>query len=83
MSDRLPGRPRRCPDDVLAEVVRRRLAGERLTDICRALNDRGVPTPGGGTRWWPSHVHRLLRTRDALRLLDAGADRRERVGGRA
>jgi hypothetical protein len=34
-----------------------------------------VPTPGGGKRWWPSHVHRLLDTYDAQALTDDYASR--------
>lgn len=63
------GRPRRCPDDVLAQVVAYRMAGARLVDICDQLNADAVPTPGGGRRWYPSHVSRLLRTQDARQLL--------------
>ncbi|WP_158220322.1 recombinase family protein [Kineosporia sp. A_224] len=61
------GRPRRCPDDVLARVLQLRAGGARLVDIAAALNADGVPTPGGGARWWPSHVSRLLATQDATR----------------
>ena len=35
-----------------------------LKDICKYLNAEGVPTPGGGKRWWPSYVSRLLGTID-------------------
>jgi hypothetical protein len=70
-TQRLPGRPRRCPDDVLTIVVDLRISGARLIDICDELNALGMATPGGGSRWWPSHVHRLLRTRDGSRLLSA------------
>ncbi|MFJ9822261.1 recombinase family protein [Streptomyces sp. NPDC101151] len=63
------GRPRQCPDEVLSEVVRLRADGARLADICDVMNAAGVPTPGGGLTWWPSHVHRLLRTRDGEELL--------------
>jgi hypothetical protein len=68
---RLPGRPRSCPDDVLALVIGLRASGARLIDICDQLNAAGRATPGGGTRWWPSHIHRLLHTRDGSRLLSA------------
>jgi DNA invertase Pin-like site-specific DNA recombinase len=57
--------PRRCPDDVLARVVTRRAAGARLADVAAELNANNVLTPGGGARWWPSHVSRLLKTQDA------------------
>jgi recombinase len=66
---RQPGRPRRCPLEVLVRVVSLRVDGARLLDICDTLNAEHVPTPGGGERWWPSHVHRLLRTRDAQSLM--------------
>lgn len=59
------GRPRSCPDDVLERVLQLRAGGARLVDIAAAMNAAGTPTPGGGTRWWPSHVSRLLATQDA------------------
>ena len=64
------GRPRSCPLDVLTRVVSLRIEGARLQDICDTLNSEGVPTPGGGKHWWPSHVHRLLETCDAQALVD-------------
>ncbi len=67
------GRPRRCPDDTLARVVAYRATGARLVDICEQLNADAVPTPAGGTRWYPSHVSRLLRTQDAQQLVAASA----------
>ncbi|MFF0737749.1 recombinase family protein [Streptomyces chartreusis] len=63
------GRPRQCPDEVLARVARLRAAGARLTDICSDMNAAGIATPGGGRTWWPSHVHRLLRTVDGEQQL--------------
>ncbi len=63
------GRPRSCADEVLARVVAARARGKRLADIASALNADGVPTPGGGSRWYPSHVSRLLRTQDARQEL--------------
>lgn len=65
------GRPRRCPDQTLAMVVQLRLAGRRLIDIAESMNKTGVPTPGGSTRWYASHVSRLLTTQDGQRLLTA------------
>jgi hypothetical protein len=67
---RRPGRPRRCHIDLLVRVVELRLGGALLTDICNQLNAEGVLTPGGGLRWWPSHVHRLLGTYDAELLAE-------------
>lgn len=67
---RRQGRPRRCPLDVLIRVVELRKAGTTLTEICNQLNADNVRTPGGGPRWWPSHVHRLLGTYDAQLLAE-------------
>ena len=64
------GRPSCCPLEVLDRVVRLRAAGSRLVDICSTLNDDGVKTPGGGQRWWPSHVSRLLKALTALEVAD-------------
>lgn len=63
------GRPRSCPDTVLWRVVAARACGMKLIDIAADLNESGTPTPGGGPRWYPSHLSRLLRTQDAARLL--------------
>jgi len=48
-----------------------RRSGARLVDIRTAMNRDGVLTPAGRPTWWPSHVVRLLRTRDAAALLEA------------
>lgn len=62
------GRPRQCPDDILARVVSSRADGATLADIAKSMNTDGLLTPGGGITWYPSHVHRLLRTQDAQHL---------------
>lgn len=67
---RRPGRPRLCQIDLLLRVVEMRIGGALLVDICNQLNADGVLTPAGGLRWWPSHVHRLLRTYDAQLLAE-------------
>jgi hypothetical protein len=64
------GRPSCCPPAVLDLVVRLRLSGTHLEDIAGMLNQGGIVTPGGGRRWWASHVHRLLGTRAAQKLMD-------------
>lgn len=74
------GRPRQCPDDVLSRVVFSRADGATLTDIAESMNTDGVPTPGGGSKWYPSHVHRLLRTQDAQRLSASVAARARHDG---
>jgi DNA invertase Pin-like site-specific DNA recombinase len=62
------GRPRVCSDDVLARAVRLRAAGWRLVDIAEQFNSDALLTPGGGARWYASHVSRLLKTQDARQL---------------
>lgn len=69
-SRRRPGRPRCCPLDVLIRVVELRTAGATFKVICNQLNAENIPTPGGGRRWWPSHVYRLLGTYDAQLLAE-------------
>lgn len=64
------GRPRRCSPEILTRVVRLRADGALLREISSSLNAEGLPTPGGGRRWWPSHVQRLLQTLDAQQLMD-------------
>lgn len=63
------GRPRRCPDEVLAKVVSWRVSGASLREIAGLLNSEGVETPGGASTWYASYVLRLLRTQDARELL--------------
>ncbi|MGW3327505.1 recombinase family protein [Streptomyces virginiae] len=65
------GRPRACPDTVLRRAVLLRRRGATLAEIAKGFNGSGTPTPGGGAFWYPSHVSRLLRTQDAVRLLRA------------
>lgn len=48
-----------------------RLKGLTYQSICDVLNAASVPTPGGGTRWWPSHVNRLMNTHDALDVMES------------
>jgi hypothetical protein len=54
---------------VLARVVTARVGGATLVEIADKLNADGVPTPGGGGRWYPSHLSRLLRTQDACQAI--------------
>ncbi|MEU4651663.1 recombinase family protein [Nocardia fluminea] len=60
------GRPRVCPDDVLALVVSMHRKGISYRGIVAELNAEGIPTPGGGHRWYPSHVSRLLNTANVI-----------------
>ncbi len=65
-AERGPGRPRRCPDSVLTQILVWRDEGWTFQRICDALNHSGIETPGGGRRWYRSHLSRLLKTRSAL-----------------
>ena len=64
------GRPSCCPPAVLDLVVQLRLSGIHLADIAAKMNQAGMPTPGGGHRWWASHVYRLLGTRAAQLVME-------------
>lgn len=63
------GRPRSCSDEVMAQVVALRVQGLTMEAIAERMNEAGPPTPGGGARWWRSHVSRLLATQDARALV--------------
>jgi hypothetical protein len=63
-----PGRPRQCPDEVLARVVKLRARGTRLVAIADQLNEDRVPTPAGLPCWNFRHVWQLLRTQDARQV---------------
>ena len=65
-------RPRACPDETLLLVVRMRRLGWTVQAICDVLNAARIPTPGGGPRWWPSYVTRLLQRADGARLMRTG-----------
>lgn len=78
-SPRRQGRPRRCPLEVLVRVVELRESGALLIGICDQLNTDNIPTPGGGMRWWPSHVHRLLLTYDAQLLAEGNEVNGQRI----
>jgi len=69
-SSRRRGRPRQCPDAVLHRVLAMRREGMSYQSICDILNADEVPTPAGKSRWWRSHVSRLLHTRSAQELQD-------------
>ncbi|MEV0538197.1 recombinase family protein [Nocardia salmonicida] len=60
------GRPRSCPDDVLALIVSMHRGGSSYREIVSELNARGIRTPGGGHLWYPSHLSRLLNTANVV-----------------
>ncbi|MFF2085436.1 recombinase family protein [Nocardia sp. NPDC058176] len=70
-----------CPDEVLALAVTMHREGISYRAIASELNARGLPTPGGGHRWYHSHVWRLLHTANVVdqfgrpRAAQRGADR--------
>lgn len=65
---RRPGRPPVCPPEVVVQVLQLRCQGLSYGAISAVLNDEGVPTPMGGSRWLKSHVDRLLHTRYAREI---------------
>ncbi|WP_436758311.1 recombinase family protein [Streptosporangium sp. V21-05] len=64
------GRPPLCPGDVRERVVRMRMAGMGTPSIARVLNEQGIQTPLGRSRWTSMHVWRLLKTRASIELID-------------
>ena len=45
-----------------------RREGATFRSIVDQLNTDRIPTPGGRSRWWPSHLSQLLRTNTAKRM---------------
>lgn len=61
------GRERMVSDEVVARIVTASVNGDSPTNIARTLDADDVPTPAGGTRWYPTTVRRILaaeRTRE-------------------
>jgi DNA invertase Pin-like site-specific DNA recombinase len=54
------GRPNVLPEDVVSRIVRAYRAGEGWSAIARSLNDDGVITAHGGSRWYPSTVRAVV-----------------------
>jgi DNA invertase Pin-like site-specific DNA recombinase len=57
------GRPRTLGDDVVAEILSHRSAGQTYQAIADDLNRRGVPTSQGGARWYPATVRAVVHSR--------------------
>jgi hypothetical protein len=55
------GRPPVVPRAVAERIHTSRAAGKTLGHIAADLNNEGVPTAHGGTRWWPSTVRSVLQ----------------------
>lgn len=58
-------RPGIAPDERETQVIRQiansYLRGLGLLDICRELEQQGIPAPKGGSRWHPNVVRSILR----------------------
>lgn len=61
------GRPRTIPVKVVARIRAAHAAGDSLRKIAAALNDDGVPTAQGGSRWYASTVKAVLDSRPIVR----------------
>ena len=56
-----PGRPSSTPASTAERIRRLRAEGMTLQAICDLLNEEGVPTPRGGTRWRPTSLRAIVR----------------------
>ena len=70
MNGRRRGRPARISPAVREKAVRMYLARMSTSAIAQEFNHEGISTPMGTCKWTRMHVWRLLRTRDAVELLD-------------
>lgn len=69
------GRPPVLKAAVMARIARERAQGRSLSEIARGLEQDGVPTARGGSRWWPSSVRWALGRSGGLEALpDLQAD---------
>jgi DNA invertase Pin-like site-specific DNA recombinase len=55
------GRERQAPVSTVRRIMRARHAGKTYAAIAADLDAASIPTPGGGQRWYPSTVQRLVR----------------------
>lgn len=55
------GRPTSTPEHIAERIRDMRAAGATLQAICDVLNQEGVATPRGGTRWRPTSLRSILR----------------------
>lgn len=53
------GRERLATADVVSRISAERSTGATFHTIAAGLDRDGIPTPGGGVRWYPSTVRRL------------------------
>jgi hypothetical protein len=58
------GRPRLITEKVRRDVVTLREQGGSYASIAARLNERDVPTAGGGRRWYASTVRSIVEYRE-------------------
>jgi hypothetical protein len=61
------GRERLAPDSVVERIACERQSGATFAAIASGLDADSIPTPGGGVRWYPSTVQRLVRAEQVMR----------------
>jgi DNA invertase Pin-like site-specific DNA recombinase len=59
------GRPQMISADLVARIRAAHKAGTGWSALARQLNDEGVPTAHGGTRWYPSTVRAVVMSAEA------------------
>jgi DNA invertase Pin-like site-specific DNA recombinase len=62
-------------------IVRMRAAGLTLQAIADELNEEGIPTPRGGTKWRPSSVQAALGYKRPSRVRPRGTAQRQKGDG--
>jgi DNA invertase Pin-like site-specific DNA recombinase len=62
-------------------IVRMRAAGLTLQAIANELNEEGIPTARGGTKWRPSSVQAALGYKRPTRMRPGGKERRQKGEG--
>ena len=55
------GRPPSVAPETARRIQKEHALGKSLGQIARDLNADAIPTAQGGTQWWPSTVHTILR----------------------
>jgi DNA invertase Pin-like site-specific DNA recombinase len=60
------GRPRVIPPAIRRYAAMLRTQGRSYAAIAARLNERGVPTSGGGRRWYPSTVRAVVTQSSAI-----------------
>jgi DNA invertase Pin-like site-specific DNA recombinase len=58
------GRPQLMTDHVVERILVARRSGSGWSAIARELNEAGVPTAQGGSKWWPSTVQAVARAHE-------------------